>query len=539
NLRRFELVGARRPLQASTLAAVLSSCPRLLDLTWSARDLDFEILERHPRLERLAFWDSVTAEQLDRLVRGPWPLRALGYRAQVPAPLVPASIAEIVAGTGFPALTELAISNGGFDPALIEALVGSRLADRLTVLALDWGRVTNEALAAARETLARTQLGSPRPSTDPVEVANAYRLSARYREGLGRPREALPHAELATSTDPDHYYSWCELGYVHDALHQDDAVVRAIDRAITIDPERPNARYWRADALVHLRRFAEAEQDLLFALPRDAAMAGYIHGRLGRLYARWNRSDDARAAYIRAIADSARDVDQRSYTSSLVREMLEVGEIAAATTALAYQNQHFPADRPRELDGIVAFAEGNFARAAEIARAIPAGVSGEGCFSWYLLESASLCELGRLDEANARYQQIIDTADCPAWIAHCWLGQTLLGADPFAAIGGVTPHEIDDQVAAAVRTETHAVHDTRTHPADRFQVTICAIAADLLCGRATAARVTAFEAECRAAVRAPGPWDSTSMIVRITRARLAESDGAVLRRIYALASGHA
>jgi uncharacterized protein (TIGR02996 family) len=539
-LTRLQLAGLRYAPTSATLATVLEKCPRLVDLGWIARGLDFDVLESCPRLERLALWDSINEANLARLVSGPWRLQALIVNPPRTAGGVPSWITEIVAGTRFPELVELGLLSCGFENRLLGVLAGSSLATRLRVLALAWSRVDADAIQAARATLAKIELDYALPATERDTMPDAYWLARHYRVGLHNALAALPHAKLATTSNPSDYFAWAELGYANEKLERDAEALIAFDQAIAVDPTRWHARIARARALRNLGRRAEAEHELLATLERDPTRVADTHARLGQLYAGWNRIADARASFGHALELAADDAARRPYTVSLVECLLGAEDVATARAVMEEQRPRFGDDPElRRLDAVVHLYEGDASRALDLVRMRPATYAGEDGYLWDLSEAAALLALGRMEEAHARYQRIVEDSDCPSWIGPAWLGQTLSGADPFVVITGVTAHEVTDQLAVAVQG-ARQVHDTRTHPLDRFYATTSAIAADLTRGRSDRARsrIAALKAElATAGCRACEPWLPIDELVRATSTRLDIADAALLRQTYLLVTG--
>ena len=521
-LTRLEYAANRTPLQPATLATVLDRCPRLVDLGWCVSDVDLDALERHPHLERLAMWNPISVDKLERLVAGPWRLEALVVQPPTTPGQVPPAIAAIVRGERFPELTELGLLSCGFENQLLAALANSPLAARLRVLALAWGKVKADPIRAARTTLANVKLDYALPSTQRESTPDAYWL-ARHLGRLERRPEALPHAELATRSKPSDYFAWSELGAACDAVERDEDALHAYDQAIALDPNRWYPRASRATALKNLERREEAELELRAAMNlEDGKRVADTYAQLGRLYAGSNRIDDARVAYTSALELAADDADRRSYTWGLVASLVAAGDVAAARATMEAQRACFGSDDDmRRLDAAVALDEGNASRALELVRVRPAIFEGEGRFVWLFIEAAALRELGRSDEARALYQRIIDEADCPAYIGEAWLGQTLIGTDPFATIVGTTPFEIDDQIA--LRPGEQKVHNSVTHPLDRFYAALAAIVADALCGRRERARVRS-EALAADSRRPRAIGSSLDGLVRVALSRLVGED---------------
>lgn len=535
SLRRIELTGVSDVPRIETLETLLESCPRLVDLAWPFRSSDLDTLERHPRLERLTLWGTIDLESLERLVAGPWALRGLVVQPQ--GDRVPAPIAEILTGARFPQLTELGIAGGRFETALLAALQGSALASRLTTLALRWSLVGDDAMRAARCTLERTRLAYPRPASELPPVTDAMWLARHYRLGLGRANEAIPHAERATSGSPRNYHAWMELGYAFDYCERDTEALAAFDRAIEVDATRWYARTGRASALRNLGRHDEAEQTIRAALEVPTAVPAEGYANLARLAALRDRLGEARADYARAIELATDDDHRRRYITALVGWLLDSEEVTAARAAIdAHRTALAGDDNARRLEGVLCLYERDAARALDLARLRPAVLEGESRFWWDLAEGAALRQLGRTDEARACYQRVVDHADCPAWIGPAWLGQTLAGADPFATLDGITPHEITNRIAT-LRT---GIHDTRTHAHDRYLVAPTAIAADALAGRRdrARARLAALEADFATTHGRPrDTWLDLAELLRTARSRLDDDAAELVRRTYRVVTG--
>ncbi|MFT3698099.1 MAG: hypothetical protein QM831_33465 [Kofleriaceae bacterium] len=510
-LTTLEFASTLRPV-TEVLSDVLDECPRLTDLTWPAHSIDVAVLAAHPRLERLAIYGETSDANLDAVFAGPWPLTGLVVKPAHATTVTP-PIAEILDGRRFPALTELGLLQCGFENDFLRQLRGSKLASRLRVLALAWNRVDEDVVKPLKSTLANVRLDYALPSTERETTPVAYWIARHLSANLDREREAIPHAELATRSKPTDYYAWTELARAHLVLEHDPEALAAYEHAIACDPKSWWAHARHADLLSYAGRFDEAEAELRSMLALEPARVADTHARLGKLYLRCDRIEEMDDAYERAI-EVAAAADRPQFVTAYIESLLDAQLLPAARMILErYRSED---DTLRRIDATLALAEGNPARALELVVIRPKRFEGEARFAWFLGEAAALRALDRPDEARTLYARIVADADCPDWIAAAWLGLTLLGDDPFASITGLSSFEINDQIAAAVRTPDHDVHDSTARPNDRVPATLAAIGADVVRGRLerARARVLALEAEFAAGARPRSVFAHSAELLR-------------------------
>ncbi len=140
----------------------------------------------------------------------------------------------------------------------------------------------------------RAMAADPLVATD-VDPAQAMGMAASaLRERTND--LAVRYARVAVERDPARADAHRLLGNALVATGQEDEGLTELRTAVRLSPRDERARLAVADALVTLRRYADAEEayrDALVALPQS----GRARYRLGRLYQRQNKTLDALAEF--------------------------------------------------------------------------------------------------------------------------------------------------------------------------------------------------------------------------------------------------
>nr|MBA2539326.1 hypothetical protein [Deltaproteobacteria bacterium] len=251
-------------VEADQLVELFDGIPKLRMLELRAPGMLHEermlAIEKLDRLESLALWTPGNDSQLERLIAAPWPrLTALAVNGRGPGRrALPAGLAPLLDGTRHPALDQLTLMDCGFEGALVTELARRPLGKRLRALGLDWRMVEDATLEEAGDDFANIELIWPRPVGVNATADDEYQLARRLRLGLDRDRKALVHATHACELEPNNYFHWTEVGYVHEALDQLPEKLAAMDRAIEIDRERWGGWAGRGSALRDRGRRDEA-----------------------------------------------------------------------------------------------------------------------------------------------------------------------------------------------------------------------------------------------------------------------------------------
>ena len=166
----------------------------------------------------------------------------------------------------------------------------------------------------------------------PGDVWHWYNLGNVYAL-LGRYDDALPILEQATKVNPNHARTWARMGNVLRQLGLPDAALIAYDRAVTLQPDYAWAWNERGITLEKLGRHTDAlesyrhataaapedalyllqQADNLLALDQVGQAAtlleralqteiknGKLWAKLGQVYRRMNKHEDALRAYVQA-----------------------------------------------------------------------------------------------------------------------------------------------------------------------------------------------------------------------------------------------
>jgi tetratricopeptide (TPR) repeat protein len=444
-------------------------------------------------------------------------------------------------GTKHPALDQLALMRCGYEVALVAALPRRPLGKRLRALGLEWSLIDEAQLEAVREDFKDIELIWPKPVGDQRTASDEYQMSIRLRLGMDRDRKALPHALRACELEPNDHYHWVELGFVHGELDQLPEKLAAMDRAIEISPERWGGWAGRGTALRDLGRFDEARATFESGLALDPKR-GRLHYELGLVLARIASYDDALAAFERTVEHAVPE-NRAWYLGIVAQFQLEHGRLADVAATLARARQlGSPGFRIARLTGYERLFSGAPSEALAIATGMTGPAHREDELFMLALRAAALRELDRGDEAAAIYHQIVDTTDCPTWIAFAWLGLALVGVEPPQVTAATDPLDLADAIAAHVnaRRETPRVHDTVDRCNDRIRVALAMIAAATVSGRHDEARgrATAFGRYLAgpAPVKLIDWWMELAELVRtVARRHPAKAD--LLATCYQVATG--
>lgn len=108
--------------------------------------------------------------------------------------------------------------------------------------------------------------------------------------------KGLQHFREATRLDPSAYRAWAKLGNCLQQTGKNDQAVDAIDRALALKPQFPEALRLRAGYFTDEKRFREAA-DIYQSLLRMNPSSDRDHLLLGVTYIRLGQSDQAREQY--------------------------------------------------------------------------------------------------------------------------------------------------------------------------------------------------------------------------------------------------
>jgi len=126
-----------------------------------------------------------------------------------------------------------------------------------------------------------------------AEKGYALHALGRYAEGLDAFDQALEHEESV--------YALIGLGLVEIDHGMGQAALAAFDRALELNPENFDARFYRAQTLEMLGRFEEALADYEDVLARRPDFA-FAYNNIGKIKRDMGLIDDALAALRRALA---------------------------------------------------------------------------------------------------------------------------------------------------------------------------------------------------------------------------------------------
>jgi Flp pilus assembly protein TadD len=131
----------------------------------------------------------------------------------------------------------------------------------------------------------------------------AHRLLARALNGLGRGEEALVHARTACRLSPDQASSWLILSQCHRAVGDRREAIEAAQECVRLGPHDWTTHYTLAHAhlMSPVAPGARSALDAVAEAVRLAPANPEIHNMRGMALARAGRTDEARAAYERAL----------------------------------------------------------------------------------------------------------------------------------------------------------------------------------------------------------------------------------------------
>jgi tetratricopeptide (TPR) repeat protein len=448
-------------------------------------------LEQIDRLEALTLWAPGDHALLERLLATRWPhLKALSVTASGPQNRsLPAMMRPLLDGVQHPALTELALFGCGFEDDLIRALAGHP--KRLSRLGLPWRSVTIDVLKEVEDELAGVELTWPRPPGVPLSADDEYQFSRRLRAGLGRKREALPHAKRACLVGSRVYFHWTEAGYGHDGVDEIPEALAAMERAVALDPARWGGWAGCGDALRKLGRYADAHEMYRRGLARDDSWVSLHYGR-GETFECEGRIDEAIESYEQAVEHSTTDANDAWYLGAIAHTLINHRRAAEARDRIARALELDPdSTRLARIDGYARLAVGLPEEAMSIGNRLDGHGEDDDRLFIHALRAAAYRALDLPEQAKQLYRQIADDTDCPAWIAFGWLGLAALGEDPLAPLSAIhDPHALADAIAAHVnRTRaTKVVHDTTDRCNDRINCALAAIGCAAAVGRLDEAR---------------------------------------------------
>jgi tetratricopeptide (TPR) repeat protein len=157
-----------------------------------------------------------------------------------------------------------------------------------------------------------------------------------YQRGVaafeqGRPAEALPLLQAATTAEPQNAQAWKALGVLYASQGDTRAAVDPFARACSLNGRLLDACYYHGRALYTLNRFAEALPSLEKALAAASAKA-MPETAIGECLEGLGRRDEAEKRFLAAIArrDGFEDRARTAYARFLLRD----GRAAASVPIL-------------------------------------------------------------------------------------------------------------------------------------------------------------------------------------------------------------
>jgi tetratricopeptide (TPR) repeat protein len=291
------------------------------------------------------------------------------------------------------------------------------------------------------------------------ERASLHLALAQIEGARGDWRAALTRAEAASALAPEDPAVLAVRAQALQRLGRSEDARQILDHALTIAPEDA-LLVTRYAEIVELpaRRYAEAEQRLRRAVSGQPYFSTAWRV-LGRVLESAGRSADARAAYRDGLRYQPRD---GALHAALGLSLVE-SDPAAARSHLEQALSLSPAPAPetRNALGDLLAASGDEARAAEqwtlVVRVTESATAPEDRHQ----RALALRSLGRHDEAEAVWRELVKTAPDPA---AAWQGLAASALDrkawSDAAASARRAVEIDPELATAWNTLAVATEET-------------------------------------------------------------------------------
>lgn len=234
---------------------------------------------------------------------------------------------------------------------------------------------------------------------DPKLVVAHHALGQAWL-GLMRPRDAEASFRAALDLEPDKYLSWMGLAHALRAEGRAEDAVAALKKAAALAPESPEPHRYLGDVYAESGRVEDAlsEYDAAARLGGSAGLDALE--RLGELFEKHGRHEDAARAYARAIA--ACEAEAKRWGERAAHFADEQPEVARQARAEAKALEGRTLDLRGRLGGVQVRA-GRLEAAREAYRAVVAA-RPDDAVGWQILGAVDSA-LGEHETALSDYEK--------------------------------------------------------------------------------------------------------------------------------------
>jgi tetratricopeptide (TPR) repeat protein len=159
-----------------------------------------------------------------------------------------------------------------------------------------------------------------------------------YLLAVGRTDEAIAEKRRVLEHDPASVVTSGELGLYLLVAGRTDEAIRQLQSALELDPDDAIARGRLGWAYADAGKYGPAVEELQRALSRDRSPS--VLGRLGEVYARWGRADQALA-----VVDQLNDMARSRYVSPLLVARI-YARLGDSDTAFKWLAKARPGEEP-------------------------------------------------------------------------------------------------------------------------------------------------------------------------------------------------
>ncbi|MET0101186.1 MAG: XrtA/PEP-CTERM system TPR-repeat protein PrsT [Sedimenticola sp.] len=272
----------------------------------------------------------------------------------------------------------------------------SATAEAEILMSKTYASLAEKQLERAAKFISRAQVLTP--ESGDVEVANAILLG--YRKEIGAARDVL---DGALKKSPGNARGWSLLGDMEARDNKLEEAEKAYTIAIENTPYDFYDRIKRSHTRIHLKRFAEAQQDigvLKKRAPEDVSV-NYLQGML---YFQQNMYEEAAVAFDLAVRKKSNYQPPLYYLSlshlrlNNIAQAVQFGEAFLAANTASVSG--------RKLMATLSFLQKDYKRAEELIRPVVKSF-GEDVYSLNLLSNI-LLKLGMTDEAIGLLRKVND-----------------------------------------------------------------------------------------------------------------------------------